>query len=145
VVGTLGLLVAVSMAAAGVQDRDGAAPVVAQACAKVCGLKKLYADAAYGDQCAMALENTHGITVEIVRHPGNRVTGSFAQDQQQPLWPEATPKGFVVQAKRWVEERTHAWNKRARRLIAHHDRPNWAPLAWVRLAEARILATRLAA
>jgi putative transposase len=48
-------------------------------------------------------------------------------------------KGFVVQAKRWVVERTHAWNERCRRLIAHHDRSNWAPLA-----EARILATRLA-
>ncbi|MFN9186284.1 MAG: IS5/IS1182 family transposase, partial [Betaproteobacteria bacterium] len=47
-------------------------------------------------------------------------------------------------AKRWVVERTHAWNDRARRLMAHHDRSDWAPLAWVWLAEARILATRLA-
>jgi len=29
-------------------------------------------------------------------------------------------------------------------LIVHHDRSDWAPLAWVWLAEARILATRLA-
>ena len=43
-----------------------------------------------------------------------------------------------------VVERTHAWNERARRLIAHHDRSDWAPVAWVWLAEARILATRLA-
>jgi hypothetical protein len=28
--------------------------------------------------------------------------------------------------------------------MAHHDRSNWAPLAWVWLAEARILAARLA-
>jgi putative transposase len=41
-------------------------------------------------------------------------------------------------------ERTHAWNERARRLIAHHDRSSWAPVAWVWLVEARILATRLA-
>lgn len=143
VVDTLGLLLAVSVTAASVQDRDGAPTVLAQACAKVAGLKKLYADSAYAGQCALELEKTHGIAVEIVRHPANRVTGSFVAQQQQ-LWPEAPPKGFVVQAKRWVVERTHAWNERARRLIAHHDRSDWAPVAWVWLAEARILATRLA-
>ena len=47
-------------------------------------------------------------------------------------------------ARRWVVERTHAWNERARRLIAHHDRSAWAPVAWVWLTEARMLATRLA-
>lgn len=143
VVDTLGLLLAVTVTCASVQDRDGAACVVAQACAKVTGLKRLYADTAYGGQCAMNLEKTHGIAVEIVRRPSNRVTGTFVAEQQQ-LWPEAPAKGFVVQAKRWVVERTHAWNERARRLIAHHDRSKWAPVAWVWLAEARMLATRLA-
>jgi transposase len=143
VVDTLGLLVAVTITAASVQDRDAAAEVVAQACTKVPGLKKLYTDAAYGGKCAQALEQTHGISVEVVRHPGNRSTGTW-QDAQQPLWPEIVAKGFVVQAKRWVVERTHAWNERARRLMAHHDRSNWAPIAWVWLVEARILASRLA-
>lgn len=143
VVDTLGLLLAVTITTASVQDRDAAAEVVAQACAKVPGLKKLYTDAAYGGKCAQAIEQTHGISVEVVRHPGNRSTGTW-QDAQQPLWPEIVAKGFVVQAKRWVVERTHAWNERARRLMAHHDRSNWAPIAWVWLVEARILATRLA-
>lgn len=143
VVDPLGLLLAVTLTAAGVQDRDAAAAVVAQACTKVTGLKKLDADGAYGGQCAVAIEEAHGIRVEVVRHPGNRSTGPW-QDAQQPLWPEVVAKGFVVQAKRWVVERTLAWNERARRLMAHHDRSTWAPLAWVWLAEARILATRLA-
>jgi transposase len=143
VVDTLGLLLAVTVTAASVQDRDAAAQVVAHACAKVPGLKKLYTDAAYGGQCAQTIEHTHGISVEVVRHPGNRSTGTW-HDPQQPLWPAVVAKGFVVQAKRWVVERTHAWNERARRLMAHHDRSDWAPLAWVWLAEARILATRLA-
>jgi putative transposase len=143
VVDALGLLLAVTVTCASVQDRDRAASVVAQACAKVTGLKKLYADSAYGGQCAMNLQQTHGIAVEIVRRPSNRVTGTFVVEQQQ-LWPEAPAKGFVVQAKRWVVERTHAWNERARRLIAHHDRSKWAPVAWVWLAEARMFATRLA-
>jgi hypothetical protein len=124
-------------------ERDAAAPVVTQACAKVPGLKKLYANGAYGGKCATAIEEAHGISVEIVRHPCNRATGTW-QDAQQPLWPEVVAKGFVVHAKRWVIERTHAWNERARRLMAHHDRSNWAPRASVWLAESRILATRLA-
>lgn len=143
VVDTLGLLLAVTITAASVQDRDAAEPVVAQACAKVAGLKKLYADGAYGGKCAQAIEATHGLSVEIVRHPGNRSTGTW-HDAQQPLWPESVPSGFVVLPKRWVVERTHAWNERARRLMAHHDRSNWAAIAWIWLAEARILATRLA-
>ena len=143
VVDTLGLLLAVTVTSASVQDRDAAAEVVAQACTKVPGLKKLYTDAAYGGKCAQAIEQTHGISVEVVRHPGNRSTGTW-HDAQQSLWPEVVAKGFVGQTKRWVVERTHAWNERARRLMAHHDRSTWAPVAWVWLAEARILATRLA-
>ena len=64
-----------------VQDRDAAAEVVAQACIKVPGLKKLYADGAdgaYGGKCAVAIEQAHGISVEVVRHPGNRTTKPLA-------------------------------------------------------------------
>jgi len=81
--------------------------------------------------------------VEVVRHRGNRTTGT-CQDAQQPLWPEVIPKGFIVQPKRWVVERTHAWNERASRLMVHHDRSAWAPLDWVWPAEWRILTTGLA-
>ena len=50
---------------------------------------------------------------------------------------------FKVMPKRWVVERTHAWNERARRLIMHHDRLLDVSEAWVWLAEARMLARRL--
>lgn len=106
-VDTLDLPLAVTITAASVRDRDAAAPVVAQACAKAPGLLKLYADGAYGGKCATAIGQAHGISVEIVRHPGNRSIGTW-QDAQQPLWPEVVAKGFVVQAKRWVVERTQA-------------------------------------
>jgi transposase len=143
VVDTLGLLLAVTVTAASVQDRDAAPEVVAQSVAKVPGLKRLYADSAYAGQCKQAIEFAHTtLAVEIVRRPNNRTTGTWA-DRQQNLWPDAAPTGFVVQAKRWVVERTHAWNERARRLIAHHDRSSWAPVAWVWFVEARMLAARL--
>ena len=36
----------------------------------------------------------------------------------------ANAAGFVPLPKRWVVERTHAWNERARRLIMH---PTYVP------------------
>lgn len=142
VVDTLGLLLAVTVTAASVQDRDGAAEVVAQACRKVPTIERLYTDGAYGGQCARAIEQTHGIRVEVVRRPGNRSTGTL-HDPQQSLWQEPI-RGFVVLPKRWVVERTHAWNERWRRMVMHHDRKTSTSAAWVWLAEARILLSRLA-
>jgi putative transposase len=144
VVDTLGLLLAITITPASVQDRDAAEPVVALACAKAPGLKKLYADGAYTGPRAFAIEDTHHLSVEIVRRSDNRHTGTW-NTAQQPLWPaDQTPATFAPLPKRWVVERTHAWNERARRLMAHHDRSNWAAIGWVWLAEARLLATRLA-
>lgn len=142
-VDTLGLLLAVTVTAASVQDRDAAAPVLAQACAKLPRLQALFADAAYAGTCAERLRATHSLDVQIVRRPANR-SSAVSAHAQQALWPSPAAPGFVVQAKRWVVERTHAWNERCRRLIMHHDRSLSVATAWVWLAEARILATRLA-
>lgn len=142
VVDTLGLLLAVTVTAASVQDRDGAADVVAQACRKAPSIQRLYTDGAYGGQCASTIEQIHGIRVEVVRRPSNRSTGTL-HDPQQPLWQEPA-RGFVVLPKRWVVERTHAWNERWRRLAMHHDRKTSIATAWIWLAEARILLSRLA-
>lgn len=54
-------------------------------------------------------------------------------------------QGFTVLPRRWLVERTHAWNQRARRLIMHHDRRPEVSEAWVWLAEAWLLLRRLAA
>ena len=59
-------------------------------------------------------------------------------------WREGQGQGVLTKAFVPLAKRTHAWNERARRLMAHHDRSNWAPVAWVWLAQARILAIRLA-
>lgn len=79
-----------------------------------------------------------------MRHPANRNVGRWVTDRQLDLFTvKADAKGFVALAKRWVVERTHAWNERARRLIMHHDRLTHISEAWVWLAEARILLRRL--
>jgi transposase len=77
VVDTMGLLIALTVTAASVQDRDAAAAVVSQACAKIPRLEKLYTDGAYGGKCAHDIEQTHQICVDIIRRPGNARTGTL--------------------------------------------------------------------
>jgi transposase len=140
VVDTLGLLLAVSVTAASVQDRDGATLAIADACNRHARIEKLFADSAYAGHCAQAIEREHGIAVQIVRRPSAR--GEW-DDPQAPLWPQST--GFVVLPKRWVVERTHAWLERSRRLVMHHDRSTSHAQAWAWLAQAKMLLARLRA
>ena len=140
VVDTLGLLLAVNVTAASVQDRDAAPAAVAYACERHQTIVKLYADAAYAGHCAATIEQACAIAVEVVRRPSK--LGDWS-DAQIPLWP--APTGFVVLPMRWVVERTHAWIERCRRLVMHHDRSPQLAEAWVWLAQAGILLRRLAA
>jgi transposase len=144
VVDTMGLVVALTVTAASVQDRDAAAAVVAQACAKAPGLERLYTDGAYGGQCARAIEQAHAIRVDVVRRPGNGTTGTLHDAARTPVQPADMNAGFVVLPQRWVVERTHAWTERWRRTVMHHDRKMAVSAAWVWLAEARMLLNRLA-
>jgi transposase len=145
VVDTLGLLLAVSVTAANVQDRDAAGAAVAHAAAKYPSVQTLFADSAYAGHFAQTVEQDHGIRVEVVRHPAHKTIGQWqADDDAAPRVPvTANADGFVPLPKRWVVERTHAWNERARRLIMHHDRLPLVSETWVWLAEARILLRRL--
>jgi len=141
-VDTLGLILALVILPANVQDRDGAAPVVAKAMEKYPTIQKLYVDGAYGGECKAKLELTHRIDVEVVRHPANGAVGRWQDAGQQVLFP--VTKGFVVLPKRWVVERTHAWNDRSRRLAKDHDRRIDVGESWIWLTEARLLVRRLA-
>ncbi len=141
VVDTLGLLLAVSVTAANVQDRDGALTAVASACTKHASIQRLYADSAYAGRCAERIEHDHSITVEIVRRPN--AAGEW-DSPQLSLWPSGGG-GFVILPKRWVVERTHAWLERSRRLVMHHDRSTRNASAWAWLAQAHMLLHRLAA
>ncbi len=136
VVDTLGLLLAVTVTSAGLQDRDAGTGAIAKAVEKYPSVQRLYVDSAYAGQWATAVQNDHGINVEVIRHPANRLLGRWEQAGQQDLFAEAPPKtGFTVLPKRWVVEHTHAWNERARRLIMHHDRLPAVSEAWVWLAK----------
>ena len=144
VVDTLGLLLAVSVTAASVQDRDGVHPVMTQAMTKYPSVETLFVDSAYAGQCAQTVSQLHGIQTQVVRHPANKNVGRWAHPDQTDLFTvHANANGFVVLPKRWVVERTHAWNERARRLVMHHDRLASVAEAWVWLTEGRMLLRRL--
>lgn len=144
VVDTLGLLLAVTVTVASVQDRDAAPQPVKQAATKYPGLQTLFVDTGYAGQCAAQLSAHHNLNVDVVRHPANRNVGCWQQSGQGELFTvTADAKGFTVLPKRWVVERTHAWIQRNRRLVMHHDRRIDVSEAWVWLAGARLLAKRL--
>jgi transposase len=137
---TLGLLIAVLVTTACTQDRDAASPLLQLAKAKAPTIRKVYVDAGYAGKATAQLRRDHDVDVEVVRHPGNRNVGVW-QPAQMPLWePAAT---FTVLPKRWVIERTNAWNDRPRRMNKDHDRNLTVSEAWIWLAEARRLLRRL--
>lgn len=138
VVDTLGLLLAVTVTAASVQDRDAAPRAVDLACSKHPSLRKLFADNGYTGRCAAGLEQAHQIQVEIVRRPSKIGIWNSAQ---LPLW--ESEAGFVILPKRWVVERTHAWIEQSRRCVMHYDRSTTVSAAWVWLSQARNLLRRL--
>ena len=83
------------------------------------------------------------MTVEVARHPANRSVGVRVQGQQTLPLPEFAPKTFVPLPKRWVIERTNAWNDRPRRLAKDQDRSLASSTAWIWFTEARRLLRRL--
>ena len=137
---TLGLLVAVLVTAASVQDRDAALPAVELALAKAPGIERLYVDSGYEGKRAREIEDLHGLTVEVVR-PRDGRRSSVWHEGQLPLFEESGP--YKPLPKRWIIERTNAWNERPRRMNKDHDRSLAVATTWIWLTEGRMLLRRL--
>ena len=139
---TLGLILAVLITAANVQDRDAAEPVTAMAKAKYPTITKGWADSGYGGKVLDAICANVGIDFEVVRHPANRNVGQWHEAQGELPGFERV-RGFQVLPRRWVIERTNAWTDRCRRLQKEHDRRLDVSTSWVWSAHARQLLRRL--
>ncbi len=137
---TLGLLVAVLVTGAGVQDRDAALQAMERAITKAPSIRLLYADSGYEGKRSRELRERYGIDVEIVRHPASRKGGRWSEGQMTLF---EAPRAFTVLPKRWVVERTNAWNDRPRRMNKDHDRNLSVSAAWIWLTEARMLLRRV--
>jgi transposase len=140
---TLGLLIAVVVTTANVQDRDAAMPAMDLAKDKVPGIEKLYVDGGYAGSRIQEIREKYDMDVEVVRHPGNRNVGRWHEGQLALF--HDVPTGFVVLPKRWIIERTNAWNDRPRRMNKDHDRLTAVSTGWIWLAEGRRLLRRLTA
>jgi putative transposase len=101
-VDTTGLLLAVAVSAASVQDRDGGAALIwtLRACHQ--RISHVWADSAYSGTL-VTWAATIAVTIEIV----GKITGQV---------------GFHVQPRRWVVERTLAWITRHRRTVRDYER-----------------------
>ena len=90
VVDTLGLLLAVAVHPANIQDRDGAKLVLEGMVGQYPRLKVIWADGAYGGKLVQWAKEMGGWSLELVRRPSGQRT-------------------FQVLPRRWVVERTFGW------------------------------------
>ncbi len=111
-VDTLGLVLVAWITTADVQDRDATAAVLPLATEQLPSLQKVWADAAYEGPRVERIAQQAGVQVEIVKRS------------------DSTP-GFVVQAKRWIVERTFGWLSRERRLARDYERKEESSEAFI--------------
>ena len=102
-VDTMGLLLAVVVHAAAIQDRDGAKLVMMRIAGHFPRLKLIWADGAYAGQLIDWARAFGDWVLAIVKRPSDQ-------------------KGFTVLPRRWVVERTFAWLGRCRRLSKDYER-----------------------
>jgi transposase len=126
VVDTAGHLVGLEVHAADIQDRDGAASLLASIRFLYPWLRHIFADGGYaGEKVREALAGKGEWTIEIVKRSD-------------------LAKGFVVLPRRWVVERTFAWLGRCRRLAKDFEATIASALAWVLVSHIRLLTRRIA-
>lgn len=123
-VDTMGLLIAVAVTGANVQDRDGAKEVFQRA-ERVDRLKKIWADNAYAGQLVEWTRVNFGWELDIVRRP------------------EGT-KGFTLLPRRWVVERTFGWIGRYRLMSKDYEALETSSEADIRLTMIHVMVRRLA-
>ena len=123
---TLGLLVAVVVHTADIQDRDGAPGVLTSIRVSFPWLRHVFADGGYaGEKLETALKGKGDWTLEIIKRSD-------------------AAKGFELLPRRWVVERTFAWFGRNRRLAKDFEATIESSTAWLLLASVQLMTRRLA-
>ena len=102
-VDVMGLILAVVVTAASVQDRDGARPLLWKLAAACRTVTLIWADGGYAGKLVTWAASTLRRTVQIVKRPDNLHT-------------------FKILPRRWVVERTFGWIMKHRRCVRDYER-----------------------
>jgi putative transposase len=123
-VDVLGLVLAVIVLAANIQDRDGGWMLLAALHRTIPSMTKLWADGAYAGEFVRRAHDELNVDVEIVKKPADMHT-------------------FKLLPHRWVVERTFGWFNRERRLSKDYERLPATTEAFVRVSMIRLMTRRL--
>jgi len=124
-VDVLGLLLTVLVTAAGVQDRDGARPLLWNLHRAFPTVKLTWADGGYAGKLVTWAKTALKLTLQIVKRPDDLHV-------------------FKVLPRRWVVERTLAWITRHRRTVRDYERLTAHHETMVYWAMIDVMARRLA-
>ena len=124
VVDTLGLLLAVAVHPADIQDRDGARLVLQRLVGRCPRLQVIWADGAYGGKLVEWAQATAGWSLELVRRPAGQKT-------------------FQILPKRWVVERTFGWLNLQRRLGKDYEALCETTETWLYISMTGLMLSRL--
>ena len=114
----MGLLLAVVVHPANIQDRDGAKLVIDKLIGRFPRMRLVWADAGYAGKLIEWVWALTGWALEIVKRP---------RDSHH----------FQVLPRRWVVERTFAWLSRCRRLSKDYEALSDTTEAWIHIAMIR--------
>ena len=124
-VDTLGFLLRGIVHPAGVQDRDGLAPLLTRIRRRFPWLRLLFADGGYQGEVATTAARQERVELAIIKRSDHAT-------------------GFVILPRRWVVERSFAWFGRNRRLAKDAETLIASSTAMLYLAATRLLTRRLA-
>jgi putative transposase len=111
---------------AGIQDRDGAKPVLTALVTRFPGLQLIWADGGYAGKLVAWVATSLRRTLVIVKRPRHT-------------------RGFQVLQWRWMVERTFGWLNRSRRLSKDFEALPETTETWIRIAMIHLMVRRLAA
>ena len=124
IVDCLGMILAVHVHPASIQDRDGAKPTMEKLKGIYPLLSLILADGGYRGELVRWVEEELGIELEIVKR-------------------NDAGKGFEILPWRWIVERTLAWISRNRRMSKDFERLPATTESWVYLSMFWLMSERL--
>jgi putative transposase len=122
IVDTLGLILAVVIQSASVQDRDGAVSVIDKLIENWTKVIKIFADGGYAGKLINKVKKRFKIKLEIIKRNELHV--------------------FKILPKRWIVERTFSWIDTNRRNSKNYERLDDTSVAMVHISAIRIMLNR---